>query len=146
MNFTDREIVSLFFNVARLSRNIPGTKGNDLLPFIGQYRCLLLLENSGPMNQKGLADALQIRPASLGELLVKLEEKGLIRRTPSEKDRRSLIVSLTDSGKEQLRDFHRQREQAYCDMLTALSTEEKEQFYQILSKIQDYYLQKEQQD
>ena len=52
MNFTDREIVSLFFNVARLSRNIPGTKGNDLLPFIGQYRCLLLLENSGLMNQK----------------------------------------------------------------------------------------------
>ena len=112
----------------------------------GQGKILSVLRREDGIGQKELAERLQIRPASLGELLIKLEEKGLIRRTPSEKDRRSLIVSLTDSGKEQLRGFHRQREQAYCDMLTALSAEEKEQFYQILSKIQDYYLQKEQHD
>lgn len=140
--FTDRETVSLFFNVARLSRNIPGSKGNELIPFIGQYRCLLLLEEQGSMNQKTMADALQIRPASLGELLVKLKEKGYITRTPSAEDKRSLIVSLTEKGRMQLLAFHKQREKAHCSMLAALSEQEKEQFHQILEKIQDYYLRK----
>lgn len=142
MKFTDRELVALFFNVARLSRNIPGAKGNELLPFIGQYRCLLRLEEAGSMNQRQLADALQIRAASLGELLYKLEEKGLIERVPSQRDRRSLLVFLTEKGRRQLRKFHKQREQVYCEMLRTLSVEEKQQFFRILSKIEQDYLQR----
>ena len=135
MNFTDREIVSLFFNVARLSRNIPGTKGNDLLPFIGQYRCLLLLENSGPINQKGLADALQIRPASLSELLDKMQKSGWIQRRVNEKDRRKINIFLTEDGKGISQQMIEARRDMASTVFGVLNEEEQEQLEMLLSKL-----------
>lgn len=135
----DEDIVALFFRVARLSRKIPDSGSARLYPFAGQYRCMLLLDESGCIAQSRLADLMQVRPASLSELLYKLEKKGYVHRAPSETDRRSLLVSLTERGAEEVRSYRRIREQAQLEMLCVLSPEEKRQLFCILGKIENYY-------
>jgi len=68
-------------------------------PFQGQGRILALLKLKPEISQKELSTILDIRSQSLGELLAKLERAGYITRTLSETDRRSMNISLTESGR-----------------------------------------------
>lgn len=67
-------------------------------PHRGQGRVLSLLTLRPEISQKELSYLLDIRQQSLGELLVKLENKGYIVRTPSESDNRAIDIRLTESG------------------------------------------------
>ena len=69
-------------------------------PHRGQGRVLALLKIKPEISQKELANILNIRSQSLGELLSKLERSGYITRTPSEEDRRVIMIRLTDAGKQ----------------------------------------------
>lgn len=67
-------------------------------PHRGQGRVLALLKLKPEISQKELSNILDMRPQSLGELLVKLERSGYITRTPSEADRRGMDIRLTEAG------------------------------------------------
>lgn len=67
-------------------------------PHRGQGRILAMLKMQPGISQKDLSYLLDIRPQSLGELLVKLERGGYIVRTQSEADRRVMDIRLTDAG------------------------------------------------
>ena len=72
--------------------------GSGVLPHRGQGRVIKLLKIHPKINQKDLSYLLDIRPQSLGELLSKLEKSGYILRTPSETDKRAMIIELTEKG------------------------------------------------
>lgn len=67
-------------------------------PHRGQGRILKLLKLHPEISQKDLLYLLDMRPQSLGELLSKLEKNGCITRTPSDEDKRAMIVKLTEEG------------------------------------------------
>ena len=50
------------------------------------------------MTQRKLTERLGVQPASASEVLAKLETAGMIVRTPSEMDRRTVDVALTEAG------------------------------------------------
>lgn len=75
-------------------------------PRNGQGRILKLLQKTETISQKDMAFLLGIRPQSLGELLRKLESSGHVVRTPSETDKRVMMVSLTEQGKNVQLDLH----------------------------------------
>ncbi|WP_246857314.1 MarR family transcriptional regulator [Pseudarthrobacter sp. NIBRBAC000502770] len=52
----------------------------------------------GPLNQEQLADAIRVQSQTLGRVLTRLENTGLITRTRRTSDRRQLKVELTDAG------------------------------------------------
>ncbi|MEU5870935.1 MarR family transcriptional regulator [Glycomyces sp. NPDC047369] len=100
--------------------------------FQGQGRVLHLLSLQSPIAQKELAYLLGIRSQSLGELLGKLEEAGLVRREPSPEDRRTSMVDLTDAG----RTAAEQREETpSADPFTVLSDEEQDQLAGLLDRV-----------
>ena len=66
----------------------------------GQGRVLALLAMNPEISQRELTYLLRLSRQALAELLTKLEQKGLIERTQSEADRRTMLVTLTDSGRE----------------------------------------------
>jgi len=68
-------------------------------PARGQGRVLTMLHMQDNISSKDLAYVMGIRPQSLNELLGKLEGKGLIERSPSEEDKRVVMVRLTEEGK-----------------------------------------------
>lgn len=136
----DEEIAALFFDVAKRSRQL---RDHGILPLIGQYRCLCFLEEEGEMTQKQLAEKMEIRPASMSELLYKLEKKGFIERRSSLHDKRSVVVSLSESGKAEVLSFYEKRKKAHCELLSALQEEEKALFGRLLLKIQEHYRKKD---
>ncbi|MDA8427117.1 MAG: winged helix DNA-binding protein [Treponema sp.] len=67
-------------------------------PHRGQGRILALLKLKPEMSQQELSTILDIRSQSLGELLAKLERQGYLHRSPSEADRRAMVIRLTEEG------------------------------------------------
>ena len=74
----------------------------------GQDGILAALARQPGITQKELANYLDIQPASVSELLMKLEHKALIRREKDELDRRSIRVNLTDAGKRIFNSYQKQ--------------------------------------
>ena len=60
-------------------------------------RCLDWLAD-GPKTAGQLADATGLRPAATTTLIDRLAARGLVRRVPSETDRRQVLVEMTDEG------------------------------------------------
>ena len=63
-----------------------------------QKRILMILKENPGITQRELTRHLGIQPGSASEVLGKLESAGLIRRTPSEIDRRTTDITLTEAG------------------------------------------------
>lgn len=53
---------------------------------------------AGPLNQERLAADIKVRSQSLGRVLARLEDAGLVSRTLSSHDRRSNEVAITEAG------------------------------------------------
>lgn len=66
----------------------------------GQGRVMAALKMQPEISTKDLSYLLGITIPSLNELLSKLEKKGYIVRTPSQADKRVMLIQLTEQGKE----------------------------------------------
>ena len=97
----------------------------------GQGRVLSLLKMQPEITQKDLSYLLDMRPQSLDELLGKLEKKGFITRTPSEDDRRIMIIRLTPDGEKAAES----PENKSGEFFGILNPEEKEQFNEYLERL-----------
>lgn len=94
----------------------------------------ILLERSG-ITQRELTQLLQITSSSCGELIVKLEQGGYLKRRTSSIDKRTFDVFITESGKKlgrQYRDESREMLESWGENLTKA---EKEQLFSLLSKL-----------
>ena len=78
---------------------------------------------------------LGIRPQTLGEMLQKLEERGLVARKKSEADARAIEVTLTDEGRARAAEIAERRALAAADLFAVLTDEEKDQLASILDKL-----------
>lgn len=92
----------LFFKLSQqlLARMEPhfeelGIDGRD-------YTLLAVLSNDAPDSQAELAALCSLLPAQLVPVLEALERQGLVERRRDERDRRRLIVRITDGGRERL--------------------------------------------
>ncbi|MDU0460444.1 MAG: MarR family transcriptional regulator [Geobacteraceae bacterium] len=59
-----------------------------------------ILKESSPMKVSDLARRMYLHPATMVGLLDRLEAKGLLKRTRSEKDRRVVYIDLTEQGRD----------------------------------------------
>ncbi len=99
-------------------------------PTRGQGRVLAMLKMQSEISTKDLSYLLGIRIQSLNELLNKLEKGGYITRTPSEADRRVMLVQLTEKGKTE-----EQPRWDIGDIFNCLSAEEQTLFGEYLDRV-----------
>ena len=64
-----------------------------------QYGLLFCLRDHSQMSVRDLAEAADLSPASVTEMLEGLATAGLVQRQRSERDRRVVFTSLTESGR-----------------------------------------------
>ncbi len=107
--------------------------------FQGQGRVLRLLSLHSPIAQKDLVYLLGIRSQSLGELIAKLEEAGLITRRPDPDDQRTWVVEITEEGRKTV-DGHAAALQD--DPFAVLSEDERSQMASMLDRVIDELEQK----
>jgi DNA-binding MarR family transcriptional regulator len=101
----------------------------------GQRRILALLRLKSPVSQKELLEVCGIRPASLSELLNKMENAGYITRTKDETDKRSVQVSLTEAGRKAADEWENESSNDSSGSFDCLTQEEREQLSAILKKL-----------
>lgn len=136
-NIVSEKLYSLFLRCSHaLSRGHHQNTG--IHP--SQQRVLSLLTSNDKITQRDLLDIMQIRAASLSELLTKLEGKGLITRTKTDESKRSIDVEITDLGEMVAADYTRTQQESTSELFSVLSEEEQKQMVQLLSKlIEDWH-------
>ena len=97
----------------------------------GQDSILIIISQNPGISQKEIGEILGIQPASVSELLMKLERKGLVLREKDENDRRSIKVQLTEAGCSHLV----APEAEIADPFQSLSAEEQTQLRSLLEKL-----------
>ena len=96
----------------------------------GQGRLIVLLKRKDKISTKELSEILNISVTSLNETLNKLEQKNFIRKVPSQKDKRVLLVELTEEGRNLEFKDHKD-----IDIFDSLSEEEKENLNEYLNRL-----------
>lgn len=96
----------------------------------GQGRLIILLKRKDNLSTKELSEILNISVTSLNETLNKLEQQNLIRKVPSPKDKRVLLVELTEEGR--AIEFKNHED---IDIFDTLSEEEKENLNEYLNRL-----------
>ena len=99
-----------------------------------QGRILKILYYQGPMTQKVLQEKLDIQPGSMSEIAAKLERKGLLVREKDNSDKRNILLSLTEAGREDVEKFCRQVKHHFKDF-DVLTLEEQQQLSHLLEKL-----------
>jgi DNA-binding MarR family transcriptional regulator len=83
------------------------------------------LAASTGLSQKLLAERLRLEKSSVSRLVVRLGEKGWVRRDPDPVDRRSTLVRLTARGHRTAEQMGKARAEKFRVLYEALSEEER---------------------
>ncbi len=102
-----------------------------------QLRTLALLEDSGPIGQRELGEALGIDHSVLVTLLNPLEAEGLLARERDPQDRRCHVVSISPAGTERLRSAAATLDAVDARLLEHLSEEQREELVRALATVTD---------
>ncbi|MBN1103075.1 MAG: MarR family transcriptional regulator [Deltaproteobacteria bacterium] len=65
-----------------------------------QLNCLLALREYGPLPPSHIAKAIMVDSSTITGIIDRLERKGLVERSRTSPDRRVIIVSLTEGGRD----------------------------------------------
>ena len=101
----------------------------------GQIHLLLLISQNDGIIQRDLAERMDIRPSSLTEMLMNLEQNLLITRKQDEKDRRVIHVYLTEAGKTAIDGFVQANDKLSVSLFNCLTSEEIEKMLEMVNKI-----------
>lgn len=138
------ELIALFRLTTRLmARSFHGGTGHAQH---AQRKILHILKETGPLPQSALLEILDIRSASLSELIGKLENAGLVTREKNEADRRSFIISLTPQAQMEINASAQDIRVKAQELLGCLTETECQQLHEILNKISASLKKNEQDD
>jgi len=93
---------------------------------VAQISALTSLELCGALTPSELAETERVQPPTMTKLVARLEERGLVQRSPHPTDRRQVILSATESGRAMLAQYERARDEWLSRRLAELSPEERE--------------------
>ena len=96
---------------------------------------LQALASAGPMISKELGGRFGVPVSTMTGLVDRMEKKGLIRRVPGRRDRRSIELEATPAGALALKEHARDIEAIARGMLDALAERDQEQLIQILRRV-----------
>lgn len=85
--------------IARTARRLR-QQAMDLTPTA--MAALATVESCGPLTPSELADAERVKRPTATRVLARLEEMGLIERTPDPSDGRSSLMAVTEAGRKTL--------------------------------------------
>jgi DNA-binding MarR family transcriptional regulator len=89
-----------------------------------QYTALTVLERQPDLTSARLARSSFVTAQSMADMVTTLRSRGLIDRHRDPRDRRRLVLSLTDAGRELLDGYRQAVVELEAEMLSGLSDEE----------------------
>src|SRR5690349_7041656 len=111
--------------IIRFSRRVRQARPVGDLTF-SQLSALTSLQLAGALTPRELADMERVQPPTMTKIVGKLEERGLVARTPHPTDGRQVILAATDKGRAVYALHERARNEWLAVALDRLTPEERE--------------------
>ena len=131
--------VQLADQLHRLTRQLRKAQAGRLAPLgltPAQERALRLITRSDePPRMTELADRLGIVPRSLTTVVDSLEEAGLVRREIDPRNRRAILLRLTDQGAAVRDELREARRRAAEDLFAPLTAEDRDTLARLLTRL-----------
>lgn len=132
----------LYNTLSRLSRQIHrlehwiagGVLGKAKL-YRGQAHLLLLISQNNGASQGDLAGIMDVRPSSMTEMLVKMEQAGLVTRRQDDKDQRIMRIFLTEDGKKIANESKATVDDFTTKIFNCLTPEERDHMLKLTEKV-----------
>lgn len=116
-------------------RNLQETKEENDPLSVSERGVLLVLGQKQPINQRQLADKMQLSPGPISQYVQRLVVKGYIQKKQDQQDRRTWWLHLTPEG-EKVYEYTVDGAVQYTkDLLSSLSGEEQLQLQQYLLRM-----------
>ena len=117
-------------SISRLARRLRverlGFGGTETALSDIQLAALAALERHDSMTPGELAEHEKVQPPSMTRVIAVLEERGLVRREPHATDRRQVILTVTDDGRDLVQRVRRRREAWLAQRLQELTPDERQ--------------------
>src|SRR3954468_17392648 len=123
--------------IQRLNRRVRQTRPVGDLTY-GQLSALTSLQLAGALTPRELADVERVQPPTMTKIVGKLEQRGLVARTPHPTDRRQVILAATEEGRAVYAQFEKARNEWLARQLAELAPDERdtlERAAQILQQV-----------
>lgn len=114
---------ALRVSISRLSRRMRAQSDHYLS--VTQLAALGAVSRHGALTPGELAEHERVQPPSMTRVIAKLEEKGLITRSPHPTDRRQVVLNATEPGEKLLKEERRRKEAWLAQRLGELTAEER---------------------
>ncbi len=105
----------------------------DITPV--QYSSLLAVRNHPGIDQTTLMKIIAFDRSTIGDVVKRLENKGLIKKVSSDADRRANVLYITPSGRRLLSSVKKAVEAAQDKIVAPLSREERSEFMRMMHKL-----------
>jgi MarR family transcriptional regulator for hemolysin len=127
----------LLHDVARLlkKRLEQHSRGSGLTR--SQWQILAYLAQNEGINQKGLAELLDIEPITLGRIVDKLETLRLIKRNPHPTDRRRWLLHLMPAARSRLEQAGEYGDVTRKEALAGVSEEDRQHLLKTLQALKE---------
>jgi DNA-binding MarR family transcriptional regulator len=129
--------ISLREAITRLNRRVRQARPIGDLTF-SQLSALTSLQLAGALTPRELADVERVQPPTMTKIIGKLEDRGLVARTPHPTDRRQVILAATEQGRAVYAQFEKARNEWLAKQLAELTPDERdtlERAAQILQQV-----------
>jgi DNA-binding MarR family transcriptional regulator len=102
-----------------------------------QMHALEMLGHMGAPTMKALAGRLGVTTGTVTSMIDRLEKENMVERRKNPHDRRSTILALTDTGRQQFEQHHQFHIQLTDELSACFNEEELTRFNEYLSRIVD---------
>lgn len=92
-----------------------------------QLSALSVLVFGGQMSLGDLAAAEQVKPPTMVRIVQALTHEGLATAKPDKQDRRKLVISATDRGRDLMRRARQRRVKALAELISSIGWQKREQ-------------------
>lgn len=100
-----------------------------------QFYMLHLIRDKGPCKVTALADLMEVKPSAITVMIDRLASRGFARRRHDDKDRRVVLIEITEQGLQVLAQTDLVRRQMLAQLFEKIDTNEAEQFLNTLEKL-----------
>jgi DNA-binding MarR family transcriptional regulator len=126
-----QQLVELYEKLSSWEQDV--VKSSGLSP--AQMHTIEIVGHGASLRMKELAKKMGVTTGTLTVMIDRLEQQGLLQRTPHETDRRSYLIALTAKGQALFAEHHQYHLRLIEEITATLSSEEQTMFGLVLEKI-----------
>jgi DNA-binding MarR family transcriptional regulator len=132
---TSEELADAFHAVSHgLRRTVEGRFYQ--MPFsMARLRVLYQLVEQGDLRMGELSECIEVAPRTMTSTIELMERDGLVTRHSDPSDRRAVVVTITDRGREALAEGRRVKARVVADLFDVLDDDERAALYDMLGKL-----------